>query len=162
MFYTTDISVTLWIINMNKKAGKFNGRDLRNRRKEVLFMDLRRWDDDIDEIMIDKCKKKKKTVLTDKRIADVKEVYNNWQSADTKLYSDKLEFCKSATLDEIRGKNYSLTPSKYIEFIDKDLDIHYETEMKRIQSEMRNILATEKQSQAMLGKAFKGIGYGIN
>lgn len=42
MFYTTDISVTLWIVNMNKKAGTVNGRQLRDRTHEVLFMDLRR------------------------------------------------------------------------------------------------------------------------
>jgi len=44
MFYTTDISVTLWIVNMNKNAGTVNGRQLRDRTHEVLFMDLRRWE----------------------------------------------------------------------------------------------------------------------
>mgnify|MGYP000608046631 CR=1 FL=1 len=39
MFYTTDISVTLWIVNMNKKAGTVNGRQLRDRTHEVLFGD---------------------------------------------------------------------------------------------------------------------------
>ena len=72
------------------------------------------------------------------------------------------EFCKSATLDDIREKNYSLAPSKYIEFIDHDLDIDYEKEMARIQKEMREILISEKKSQAMLEEAFKGIGYGID
>ena len=58
MFYTTDISVTLWIINMNKGAGLVNGKRLRDRTHEVLFMDLRRWDENIEEIVIDKGKKK--------------------------------------------------------------------------------------------------------
>ena len=35
MFYTTDISVTLWIINMNKRAGTVNGRKVRDRSHEV-------------------------------------------------------------------------------------------------------------------------------
>ncbi len=52
--------------------------------------------------VIDKGKKKKKTVLTDMQIAEVKKVYDNWQSADTSLHSDVPEFCKSSTLDEIR------------------------------------------------------------
>lgn len=98
MFYTTDISVTLWIINMNKKAGTVNGRQLRDRTHEILFMDLRRWNENIEEIVIDKGKKKKKTVLTDTQIAQIKEVYNNWQSADTTLYSDVPEFCRSVKL----------------------------------------------------------------
>ena len=45
MFYSTDISVTLWIINKNKKERKLNiGSDIRQyreRSKEVLFMDFK-------------------------------------------------------------------------------------------------------------------------
>lgn len=33
----THISVTLWIVNMNKKAGNINGRQLRDRTNEILF-----------------------------------------------------------------------------------------------------------------------------
>lgn len=73
MFYTTDISVTLWIMNNNKKARMLNGRQLRDRTGEVLFVDLRRWDENTEEYVIDKGKKKKKTVLTDSQIAAVKK-----------------------------------------------------------------------------------------
>lgn len=146
---------------MNKKACTVNGRQLRDRTNEVLFMDLRRWDENIEEIVIDKGKKKKKTVLNDTQIEKIKEVYNNWQSADTSRYSDVPEFCKSATFDEIKANGYSLAPSKYIEFIDHDLEIDYEAEMVRIQAEMRDIIAEEKRSQKMLEQAFRGIGYGI-
>lgn len=162
MFYTTDISVTLWIINMNKKAGTVNGRQLRDRSNEILFMDLRRWDSNIEEIVIDKGKKKKKTVLTDDQIGEIKKVYNAWQSADQSEYSDVAEFCKSATIKDVRSHNYSLAPSKYIEFIDHDLDINYEEEMARIQTEMQDVMKAEKESQQMLEEAFRGIGYGID
>lgn len=164
MFYTTDISVTLWIINMNKKAGIKDGRQLRDRTNEVLFMDLRRWDSNIEEIVIDKGKKKKKIVLSDDQITEIKKIYNNWQSTDTSAYQDVPEFCKSVKLDGedgIRANNYSLAPSKYIEFIDHDLEIDYEKEMARIQNEMREVMKAEKKSQAMLEEAFRGIGYGI-
>lgn len=176
MFYTTDISVTLWIINMNKRAGTVNGRKVRDRQHEVLFMDLRTWDNNIEEITIDKGKKKKKTVLTDSQIAKIKEVYNNWQSSDRTLYKDVPEFCKSVKINEsdlteeekangvitIEKQNYALMPSKYIEFIDHDLDIDYKAEMQRIQSEMKEILRQERESQELLSAAFKGIGYGID
>ncbi len=161
MFYTTDISVTLWIVNMNKKGGTAGGRQLRDRTHEVLFMDLRRWDEHSEEIVIDKGKRKKKTVLTDEQIAAVKTIYTRWQDADRSLYKNVPELCQSAALEDIRGKGYSLAPSKYIEFIDHDLDIDYDAEMGRIQNEMRCILAEEKKSQAMLADAFRGIGYGI-
>lgn len=46
MFYSTDISVTLWILNANKKSRTIDhaGKTVnyRNRQKEVLFIDLRR------------------------------------------------------------------------------------------------------------------------
>jgi type I restriction enzyme M protein len=34
--------------------------------------------------------------------------------------------------------------------------------MARIQGEMREVLKAEKESQAMLEEAFRGIGYGID
>ena len=172
MFYTTDISVTLWIVNMNKKAGTVNGRQVRDRRGEVLFMDLRRWDQNVEEIVIDKGKKKKKTVLTPAQIADIKKVYDAWQSVDTTLYADVPEFCQSVKVlkkDKVRpedisieDKDFSLAPSKYIEFIDHDLDIDYAKEMARIQDEMRLLMVSEELSQSMLKDAFRGIGYGID
>lgn len=175
MFYTTDISVTLWIMNMNKKAGSVNGRQLRDRTHEILFMDLRTWDENVEEIVIDKGKKKKKTVLTDKQIARVKEVFVGWQDQDTSKYSDVPEFCRSvklydadlteeerkADIKTIESNDWSLVSSKYIEFVDHDMEIDYEHEMRRVQEEMREIMIAEKQSQIMLEEAFRGIGYGI-
>ena len=102
--------------------------------------------------------------LTDEQIAQVKAIYNAWQSVDGG-YEDIPELCAAVTLEGeggIRDKGYTLTPSKYIEFIDRDLGIEYESEMKRIQTEMREVMIAEKASQAMLEDAFRGIGYGID
>lgn len=103
MFYTTDISVTLWILNNNKKARELNGRQLRDRTNEVLFVDLRRWDENTEEYVLDKNKKKKKTVLTTVQIQKIKKLYFDWQSADRALYQDVPEYCKSVTLDGENG-----------------------------------------------------------
>ena len=161
MFYTTDISATLWILNMNKKSGEVNGRKVRDRSGEILFVDLRRWDNQIEEIVIDKNKKKKKTILSDEQISEVKKIYHGWQSADRNNYSDVPELCKSAKLSEVKAKDYSLAPSKYIKFIDHDLEIDYPAEMQRIQNEMQKILSEEKESQKFLEVAFSDIGYEI-
>ena len=82
------------------------------------------------------------------------------------------EFCKSVKVlkkdkvnpedASIEDKDWSLAPSKYIEFIDHDLDIDYKKEMVRIQDEMRLLMASEELSQSMLKDAFRGIGYGID
>ncbi|MEH7336275.1 class I SAM-dependent DNA methyltransferase [Neobacillus drentensis] len=153
MFYSTDISVTLWIVNNNKKARMLNGRELRDRQKEVLFIDLRQWNENVYE--------KKYVMFNDDQIAAIKKIYTDWQNTDRSAFTNMPELCKSATQEEIRARNYSLAPSKYIDFIDHDLEIDYAVEMARIQAEMREILREEKASHAILENAFKGIGYGI-
>ena len=153
MFYSTDISVTAWIVNNNKKAKILNGRQLRDRTDEVLFVDLRSWNHNKFE--------KKFVTFEDAQIKKVKEIYNNWQDFDRSKYHDIPELCKSVTKEELAQKDYSLVPSKYIEFVDKDLDINYEKEMARIQNEMKELLKEEKKTQQMLKDAFEGIGYGI-
>lgn len=152
MFYSTDISVTLWILNNNKRVRTLNGRQLRNRQGEVLFIDLRRWNENVYE--------KKYVQFSDEQIATVKKIYTDWQTGEG--YADVPELCHSVTKAEIAAQNYSLAPSKYIEFVDHDLEIDYASEMARIQSEMHEVLKAEKQSQAMLEEAFRGIGYGIS
>ena len=157
LFITTDISVTLWILNQNKKGGNYHGRRLRNRENEILFMDLRQWRENTV-----KGENKKKILLSPDQIEKASNIYHTWQGEgiDGKNYKEP-ELYRSVNIEEIETKGWALTPSKYIEFIDHDLDIDYEKEMTRIQSEMKNILKAEKESQKMLEDAFKGIGYEI-
>ena len=158
LFITTDISVTLWILNQNKKGGKYHGRTLRNREHEILFMDLRTWTENPV-----KGEGKKKVLLSSQQIQKAADIYHTWQSegTDGKNYAVP-ELYRSVGIEEIKENNWSLVPSKYIEFIDHDLDIDFKAEMNRIQQEMRDILDEEKKSQKMLEEAFKGIGYGID
>ena len=158
LFITTDISVTLWILNQNKKGGKYHGRNLRNREHEILFMDLRQWTENAV-----KNENKKKVRLSTEQIEKASEIYHQWQSEGTDGTNYQIpELYRSVGIEEIEQKGWALTPSKYIEFVDHDLDIDYDKEMKRIQSEMKEILEQEKKSQKLLEEAFKGIGYGIN
>ena len=161
MFYTVPISVTLWIINQNKNKRELNGRKLRDRRGEVLFLDLRRWNAYTEKYVIEKGKSKKKTILQPSQIEDIRQIYFNWQDEDRKKYSDVPELCKAVLIEDIAKKGYSLAPSKYVEFIDHDLEIDYDTEMMRIQSEMKKLLKQERASQKMLENAFKGIGHEV-
>ena len=157
LFITVDISVTLWILNQNKKGGEHNDRTLRNREKEILFMDLRQWRDNPV-----KGEGKKKFFLDETQIEEATQIYHTWQNEGTDGSNYEVaELYRSVCIDEIEKKGWTLTPSKYIEFIDHDLDIDYEKEMARIQAEMKEILNAEKSSQKMLEDAFRGIGYGI-
>lgn len=158
LFITTDISVTLWILNQNKKGGKYHGRNLRNREHEILFMDLRQWTENAV-----KGESKKKVRLDTEQIEKAADIYHTWQCEGTDGAAYEMpELYRSVCINEIESKGWALTPSKYIEFIDHDLDIDYEKEMTRIQFEMKDILKQEKKSQQMLEEAFRGIGYGID
>lgn len=172
LFITTDISVTLWILNQNKKGGNYHGRNLRNREHEILFMDLRTWTENPV-----KRQSKKKVFLSSNDSKDTEDItinltgqierasaiYHTWQNEGTEGTNYEMpELYRSVGIKEIEDKGWALTPSKYIEFIDHDLDIDYEKEMSRIQAEMQDIMKAEKKSQQMLEDAFRGIGYGID
>lgn len=157
LFITTDISVTLWILNQNKKGGSYHGRNLRNREGEILFMDLRTWMENPV-----KGEGKKKVFLDDVQIQRAADIYHTWQTEGSDgMHYEMPELYRSVDIAEIEKQGWSLVPSKYIEFVDRDLDIDFSAEMSRIQQEMRDVLAQEKQSQKMLEDAFRGIGYEI-
>jgi len=156
-FYSTDISVTLWILNKNKneRTIEINGKqkNYRNHEKEILFMDLRRWGTEYEKMFIE---------LTADDIGKVAENYHNWQQKNNgTTYKNIPEFCYSASFEELKTNDFSLVPSKYIEFIDRDSEIDFDTEMKRIQNEFKIILKDEKQSQNQIINAFKILGYEI-
>ena len=158
LFITTDISVTFWILNQNKKGGKYHGRELRNRKHEILFVDLRQWTENPV-----KGEQKKKVQLVPEQIQRVADIYRQWQSIGTDGKNFAVpELYRSVGIEEIEKNNWTLVPSKYIEFIDHDLEIDYPKEMARIQQEMKELMQREKESQKMLEEAFKGIGYGID
>jgi len=154
-FYTTDISVTLWIINKNKKKRtiEINGRikNYRDRAEEILFMDLRRRGTEYDKQFIE---------ILPEDITSITENYHNWQQETFQdNYKNIPEYCYSANLSEIKANDYSLIPSKYIPFMDKDSDLKFDVEMKRIQTIFKKILKDEKESQVELTTAFKDLGY---
>ncbi len=157
LFITTDISVTLWILNQNKKGGDYHGRKLRNREHEILFMDLRTWTENPV-----KNESKKKVRLITEQIERAAAIYHTWQNEGTDGTDYAVpELYRSVGIAEIEQNGWSLIPSKYIEFIDHDLEIDFPAEMRRIQQEMRDLMAQEKETQRMLEEAFRGIGYGI-
>ena len=112
---------------------------------------------------INKGENKKKVCLIPEQIERAANIYHTWQSegCDGAKY-EVPELYRSVGISEIETKGWTLTPSKYIEFIDHDLDIDYEKEMARIQAEMQEVMKAEKKSQQMLEDAFRGIGYGID
>lgn len=157
LFYTTDISVTLWILNKNKKARvvEQNGqvKRYRNREREILFMDLRQMGSPYE---------KKYVELTEEDRSKVTATYHNWQQVGyEETYQDIPEFCYSAPFDEVKEKGFTLVPSRYIEFVNRDENIDFDTKMKALQGELKDLLVQEEKSKADLLSVFKELGYEI-
>jgi type I restriction enzyme M protein len=157
LFYTTNISVTLWIINKNKKARTEKQGDLerkyRSRENDILFMDLREIGEPFE---------KKYTQFSTEQIQDIAKTYHSWQQigADV-LYKDVPEYCFSASVEDIRKKDYSLVPSKYIEFVNRDENIDFNEKMADLQLQFGKLLKEETHSKQNLLKVFKELGYEI-
>ncbi|MCX2837263.1 class I SAM-dependent DNA methyltransferase [Salinimicrobium sp. MT39] len=157
MFYTTDISVTLWILNNNKTKRTVDKGDTqrhyRNRRDEILFMDLRKRGVPFE---------KKYIQFSNDDIKDITDTYHSWQETRCEIeYEDVPEFCYSAHIEEVRKKDYSLVPSKYIEFINRDENIDFEEKMIELKTEFSDLLSQEQESKKQLLKVFKELGYEI-
>ena len=125
MFYSTDISVTLWIVNKNKRArtGIQGNKSVayRDRQNEILFIDLRRKGVEFEKKYIE---------LSKSEINQTVDTYRSWQIEESSLkYSDVPEFCYSARREEIIKNNFSLIPSRYIKFIDTNLQLSFEIVM---------------------------------
>lgn len=142
MFFNTDISVTLWLINKNKHARKViqNGKEVtyRDRTNELLFLDLRKFGSPYNKKYIE---------LTDNDIEYISNTYHTWQK--TNDFESVPEYSYSATIEEIENNKYNLAPSGYIEFINEDIsnddDIdclidEYKDILDKYQSESSNLI----------------------
>lgn len=158
LFITTDISVTLWILNQNKKGGMWHGRKQRNREREILFMDLRQW---IENPV--KGEQKKKVILKDDQIKRATEIYFKWQAegTDGANYAEP-ELYRSVRIKEsdgIEANKFSLVPSRYIEFVDRDTDIDYDKVLTETASVVSDLLKRQKENDDTLRNALKELGY---
>ena len=157
MFYTTNISVTIWILNRNKRSRTIerNGaiKKYRNREREILFLDLREMGSPYE---------KKYIQLTEDDIKKVANTYHNWQQVGFETtYKNIPEYCYSASFDEIDKKDFSLAPSQYIEFVNRDENIDFDDKMMVLQEEFTALLKAEEDSKKELLKVFKELGYEI-
>ncbi|MBQ8045997.1 MAG: N-6 DNA methylase, partial [Bacteroidales bacterium] len=158
MFYSTDISVTLWILAGNRKARTVeqNGKIVkyRNRENEVLFVDLRQWGEPFE---------KKYIQFLPEQITDIAHNIHNWQRERYETaYQNIPEYCYSASMEEIEAKGWSLVPSKYIEFKNRDEQIDFDTRMKELQTELTSLLQQEEESKKELKALFGKLGYKLS
>ena len=154
MFYSTNISVTLWILNNNKKARVItkNGQEIhyRDREKEVLFLDLRQMGSPFEKKFVE---------LTEDDRKVITQTYHEWQQKGWEdTYKDIPEFCYSAKFEELEDKGYSLVPSKYIEFKRNDDNFNFDERIKEIFGEISEISKERAKLDIQLKELFAFYG----
>jgi type I restriction enzyme M protein len=147
LFYTTGIPVSLWVLNRNKKNPAY-----RSRENEVLFIDARK----LGEMVTRKTRE-----LNDDDIKNIAATYHNWRNSDGK-YEDIKGFCKSATLDDIKGHDYILTPGRYVGIEDEiDDGISFEEKMEKLTTELSEQFRQSKELEIRIRENLKSIGFEI-
>lgn len=105
---------------------------------------------------------KKYIELTAEDREKVTSVYHAWQQEGyEENYNNIPEFCYSADYDEVKEKGYSLVPSRYIEFINKDEVVDFDDKMMKLQAELTSLLKEDESSKNELLSIMKELGYEI-
>jgi type I restriction enzyme M protein len=152
LFYGTQIPACLWFIARDK-SGKptRGGRRLRDRRREVLFIDARKLGR-----MINRTQKE----LAAEDISQIADTYHAWRG-EKSGYADVPGFCKSTTLEEIRRQGHVLTPGRYVGAQDGEEDAEaFAEKMERLIAQLREQGAESAKLDAAITANLERIGYG--
>ena len=134
LFANTQIPCALWFLSKNRRgAGGYRKRD-----GEILFIDGRKLG-----ALIPGSRKQKQ--LSDEELERVAAVYRQFKHSG--VPDEVPGFCKVATLDEVRGHKYALTPGRYVGAADAEEDDEpFEEKLPRLTALLREQM---KQSAAM-------------
>jgi type I restriction enzyme M protein len=155
LFYTTQIPVCLWFLTKNKKAS--SERDLlgkrRNREGETLFINACEMGS-----MISRTNKE----LTNDDIAKISSTYHAWRGGEKSgTYENIAGYSKSATLAEIKGNGYVLTPGRYVGAADiEDDGILFETKMTELSKALYGQLEQAGELDKAIRQNLEVLGYG--
>ncbi len=149
LFYTTQIPVCLWFVTRSKKADKKRG--YRDRSGKTLFIDARRMGTLVDRVHRE---------LPADDLKMISDIYHNWRNEGGD-YEDKAGWWKSATLEDIKGHDYVLTPGRYVgaEEVEDD-GIPFEEKMAELSTELYGQFSKADQLEATIKKNLEALGYG--
>ena len=90
--------------------------------------------------------------FTDADIEKITRTYHAWRGeADAGVYEDVPGFCKSATLEEIKGHGYVLTPGRYVGAADiEDDDVPFDERFLALKEKLKTQLAEAERLSAVI------------
>ncbi|WP_242247671.1 class I SAM-dependent DNA methyltransferase [Bacillus cereus group sp. BfR-BA-01523] len=100
LFFTTGIPCCLFFLSKNRDGN--NG--YRQRKEEILFIDARK---------MGKLVSRRQKTLTEEVISKIADTYHHYRNSDEK-YENKTGFSRVATIEEVKIKDYKLTPGIYV------------------------------------------------
>jgi type I restriction enzyme M protein len=140
LFTNTQIPACLWFVNRRKPE---------HRRGQTLFIDARQMGALVSRVQ---------RTLTDEEISRIVGAYHNWRT-DEGAYADVPGFCKSATLDEIAGHGYVLTPGRYVGAADVDDDGEpFAEKMQRLTETLREQFAESARLEQVIEANLRRLG----
>ena len=143
LFYNTPIPACLWFLDRAKPD---------HRRGQTLFIDARALGTLVSRV---------RRELDDEDIAHIAATYHDWQRAEGG-YEDVPGFCKSATLDDIAGHGYVLTPGRYVGAAAVEDDGEpFEEKMQRLTAELEAQFAESARLEAIIRQNLEQLGYGL-
>lgn len=146
LFTNTPIPACIWFLTKNKQARA----GLRERSGEILFIDARKIGYMVDRVL---------RAFTDVDSAKITGTFSAWKRG--KGYADIPGFCKAATLAEIAGHGYVLTPGRYVgaEEVVGDGE-PFEEKMARLVAELDGQFAESAKLEQAIKANMRGLGYG--
>jgi len=153
LFYSTQIPVCLWFVHRAKKNGRgLEGKALRDRRGETLFIDARRLGHLVDRVHRE---------LTDEDIARIADTYHSWRGDGLGEYKDVPGFSKAAKTEEIREHGFILTPGRYVgaEEVEDD-GTPFEEKMAELSVQLCRQMAEARELDARIRRNLEALGYG--
>jgi type I restriction enzyme M protein len=133
LFFGTGIPACLWFLSKSRDG---SGEE-RKRDDEILFIDAR----DLGELV-----ERTQRVLDEEEIRTLEEVYRTYRKEEAP--EDEPGFYAVASLDEVRGNDYKLTPGLYVGFADEDDDgVPFDIKMPQLIEELENQFAESDRLQ---------------
>ena len=152
LFTNTQIPACIWFLTKNKGArSAASGRQLRDRKGEVLFIDARNLGFMKDRVLRD---------FTADDLDTVTNAFHKWQMGEG--HEDVAGFVKSVRLEEIQKHEYVLTPGRYVGAADTDEDSElFAEKMARLTAQLKTQFDESERLEAEIKNNLAGLGYDV-